>query len=153
MGILLCCLRVPEQGNESRNVPRITAFSHPIMNIFPLKYEQLSRNLERREFSSVANKEEDVCPTCFYGKTSNSTKKSYLFMSKDLCVLTHYYCHWRQSTLRIIRKQFYNVDISFTLPASMNGWREVQLVPFVPRQCFSWRMKLQSRWTNYKRYP
>ncbi|WZZ06094.1 hypothetical protein YC2023_092015 [Brassica napus] len=54
MGILLCCLRVPEQGNESRNVPRITAFSHPIMNNFPLKYEQLSRNLERREFSSVA---------------------------------------------------------------------------------------------------
>ncbi|CAF2062039.1 unnamed protein product [Brassica oleracea] len=74
MGILLCCLRVPEQGNESRNVPRITAFSHPIMNNFPLKYEQLSRNLERREFSSVANREEDVCPTCFYEYAEDNPK-------------------------------------------------------------------------------
>ncbi|CAF2191920.1 unnamed protein product [Brassica napus] len=33
----------------------------------------------------------------------------------------------------------------------MNGWREVKLVPSVPRQCFSWRVKLQSSGNNNKR--
>ncbi|KAJ0256252.1 E3 ubiquitin-protein ligase [Hirschfeldia incana] len=74
MGILLSCLRVPEQGNESQHVSRIPTFSHPIMNNFPFKFEQLSRNLEGREFSSIANKEEDVCPTCFYEYTEDNPK-------------------------------------------------------------------------------
>ncbi|KAG5380636.1 hypothetical protein IGI04_028478 [Brassica rapa subsp. trilocularis] len=47
MGVLLCCLRVPEQDGESRNVLRTSAFSYPISNNFPLKHEQLSQNLEK----------------------------------------------------------------------------------------------------------
>ncbi|XP_056858235.1 E3 ubiquitin-protein ligase AIRP1-like [Raphanus sativus] len=69
MGVLLCCLRVPEQDGESRNVLRTSAFSYPISNNFPLKYEQLSLNLERRE-----DEEDDVCPTCFHEYTEDNPK-------------------------------------------------------------------------------
>lgn len=123
MGILLCCLRVPELDGESRNVLRTNGFSYPISYNFPLKvsptlwtllsfsnvltffyrkpkencktnqnltiswpiqYKQLSQNLERRE-----DEEDDVCPTCFHGKTKNI--KLYKIDLKDwLCGLIQF---------------------------------------------------------------
>ncbi|CAH2066298.1 unnamed protein product [Thlaspi arvense] len=73
MGILLCCLRVPRHDDESGNVPRIRAFNFSITNNFLLKYDQLSRNQERRVNPSVAD-DEDVCPTCFYEYTEDNPK-------------------------------------------------------------------------------
>ncbi|CAA7053617.1 unnamed protein product [Microthlaspi erraticum] len=74
MGIFCCCLRVPNLGDESRSVPSIRAFSCPIANNFLPKYEQLSRDLERGEISSVVEDEEDVCPTCFYEYIEDNPK-------------------------------------------------------------------------------
>ncbi|XP_010511934.1 PREDICTED: E3 ubiquitin-protein ligase At3g02290-like [Camelina sativa] len=74
MGILLCCFRITEHVDESRNVPRIRGFTNPITNNFSPKFKQLFESLERGEISYVADEEEDVCPTCFYEYVEENPK-------------------------------------------------------------------------------
>ncbi|RID55597.1 hypothetical protein BRARA_G02849 [Brassica rapa] len=77
MGVLLCCLRVPEQDGESRNVLRTSAFSYPISNNFPLKANNFVVDPARAIISKPGKREveeDDVCSTCFHEYNEDNPK-------------------------------------------------------------------------------